>query len=236
MKSRLSLRYYLRLVIIVVMASSLSLQTAFAQTASPPQNSADTPTTDEAFSAPTPEESAESSSTKTWLLVGGAVAIGLGAVALGSGGGGGDSSTATEPVIEETQATSSSSNDEDQTQDDDDDDEEIEEDEPDTPYTGPDLNGSWNGFVNLVNEGNENVSVSASVSQDGKNISISTSSPYSYARSFSGKISSSGDIKVKDNNTGEIWTTHSGAASANSIRLFDWVNDYTDLDRLELSR
>lgn len=239
MKSRQALNYYLRLAIVAVMASSLSLQTVFAQTAPPPPNSSDTPTTDEAFSAPTPEKSSESGSTKTWLLVGGAVAIGLGAVALGSGGGGGDGSSTPEPALEATQSTSSSSSDDEEKTKDDDDDEkeiEIENDEPDAPYTGPDLNGSWSGFVNLVNEGNENVSVSASVSQDGENISISTNSPYSYARSFSGKISSSGNIKVRDGHTGEIWTTHSGAASASSIRLFDWVNDFTDLDRLELSR
>lgn len=240
MKSRLSFDYYLRLAVITVMALSLSIQTAFAQSTSPPQKSSKAQTEDPAFSAPTPEESTESNST-TWFLVGGAVALGLGAVALGSGGGGGDSSPAAEPVEETSTVSSNNSDDDDRDKsedEDDNDDEEIEDEpeEPAAPYTGPDLNGSWSGFVNLVNKGNENVSISASVSQDGENISINTSSPYSYARSFSGKISSSGNIKVKDGNTGEIWTTHSGAASASSIRLYDWVNDFTDLDRVELSR
>jgi hypothetical protein len=234
MESRLSFGYYLRLAVITVMALTLSAQTAFTQSSSPPQDSPDPQTADSTFSAPTPEKSSDSGNTTTWLLVGGAVVLGVGALALGSGGGGGDSSPSADPV-EET-SSMSSSNDDDDVKDDDDEEIEIESEDSSSPYTGPDLNGSWSGFINLVNEGNENVSISASVSQDGRNISISTSSPYSYARNFSGKISSSGNIKVKDGNTGEIWTTHSGAASASSIRIFDWVNDYTELDRIELSR
>jgi hypothetical protein len=233
MKSKLSFGYYVRIAVITVMALSLSLQTASAQSTSPPQDSPDQQTADSTFSAPEPEESTESNTT-TWLAVGGVVVLGLGAVALGSGGGGDDSSQAIESVIE-TSSTTSSSNDDDDTEESDDD-EEIEAEETVDTYTGPDLNGSWSGFVNLVNEGNENVSISATVSQSGGSISISTSSPYSYARSFSGKISNSGDIKVKDGHTGETWTTYSGAASESSIRLYDWVNDFTDLDKIELSR
>lgn len=238
MKPQKKTAFFLRLPVIAVIAITLNARVLLAQDPPAPQNEDDNPVIEDEFSAPEPEESTSSNKT-TWLVIGGAAVIGLGALALGGGGGGGssdDQALTVETISTETD--SSSSDDEDDDDDDDDDSsDDFTDDDSSSTYTGPDLNGGgWNGYVNLVNYGNENVSISATVSQDGRSITISTNSPFSYAKSFRGTISDGGYIKVKDQSTGETWTTHSGSASASHFAIYDYVNDFTDLDKLEVSR
>lgn len=107
-----------------------------------------------------------------------------------------------------------------------------------TPPVGPDLRGEWSGFVDLV--GKDREYVSASVYQNGDYIVITTSSSQKYGRKFIGNIKDSGFILAYDQKTGEDWSTHNGAATANNIDLYDFVNiekhGYHDLDQLSLQR
>jgi hypothetical protein len=109
---------------------------------------------------------------------------------------------------------------------------------PNSPPIGPDLRGSWSGYIDLV--GKDRESVTATVHQNGTYIVITTSSHQSYGRKFIGNIKESGFILAYDQTTGEDWTTHSGPATENRIDLYDYVNiekhGYHDLDRLLLER
>lgn len=226
---------YVRKLTVMAAAISLSAQTVLAKQPTPPPFEEE----EAKFEAPEAETVSEGNTT-TWLLIGGAAVLGLGAVALGSsGGGGGDSSPESNEVSSLPEPDESEDEDRDKEEESSSDshDSGDEEEEEAAVYTGPVLSGGgWSGYVNLVNSGNTNTPISASVSQDGGSITISTSSPYSYARVFSGKISNGGYIKVKDHSTGETWTTLHGSASANHFVLYDYVNDFTDLDKLEVSR
>ncbi len=109
---------------------------------------------------------------------------------------------------------------------------------PGSKPVGPDLRGGWSGYIDLV--GKERESVSASVSQNGNYIVITTSSHQKYGRKFVGNIKENGFILAYDQTTGEDWTTHNGPATENRIDLYDFVNiekhGYHDLDRLMLKR
>ena len=213
-----------RTVATTMMVLLIGFNPAFAQDTT---SSASGQPYNEQHEAPEPKETTETSS-KTWLIVGGVAAVGLVAAAAGSGGGGGsDSSTAIASVATDS---ASDANDNDGT-------DTEEEEQQAAPFTGPDLEGdSWRGYVNLVNYGHDNVSISAKVYQDGDQLQITTSSPLPYARLFTGKISATGYITVHDLQTNKIWTSFNGVASANHFFLYDYVNNGTDLDKIELSR
>lgn len=106
---------------------------------------------------------------------------------------------------------------------------------PNTDPVGPDLRGSdWHGYLDVVHGSKE--SVSASVKQNGNYIVITTSSNQSYGKKFIGNTTSSGRIEAYDQNSGEIWSTDKGNASKNRIDLYDYVDNYKDLDHLALER
>jgi hypothetical protein len=106
---------------------------------------------------------------------------------------------------------------------------------PGSEPVGPDIRGdNWSGYLALVHGKRENVS--ASIHQNGNYVVITTSSGQKYGRKFVGNISDSGSIRVYDQATGELWTTHSGPAKKDRIDLYDFVDNFKDLDRLYLER
>jgi hypothetical protein len=146
----------------------------------------------------------------TMLYIGGAVGLlAVGAVVLGVGGG--SSSSGSQPPPTE---------------------------EPLTPVVGPNINGvDWVGSLEIKDtraQGFQNIA--ATVVQNGAAVQIVTSSTLEYGHMFSGRISNNGFMLIYDSITGEDWTTHYKNASANSIDLYDFVNNLRDLDRMYLGR
>ena len=109
---------------------------------------------------------------------------------------------------------------------------------PSTPVVGPDLNGSnWLGFLDIKDTrsaGYQNIS--ATIVQNGSAVQINTSSTLDYGHQFNGSIDSSGNMLMYDSITGEDWTTHYSKATANSVDLYDYVNNLKELDRMLLNR
>ena len=158
----------------------------------------------EKFQSSYPEESSSSSTSTRWMVIGGAVALGLGAIAVAGGGGGGGGGGDDAPVCEEA-------------------------------ILGPNMNGdTWQGVLKLASNGTQ--PVAATIYQCGREISITTTSTLRYGRLFIGRISSGGSMNVTDQTTFQAWTTLSGPARANYIKIYDYVNKLQDLDVLELRR
>lgn len=108
---------------------------------------------------------------------------------------------------------------------------------PATPVVGPDLNGSWAGYLEIKNTeapGYENIS--ATIVHSGAAVQITTSSTLAYGRLFTGRINSSGSMTMYDSITGEDWTTHYSKATTTTVDLYDYVNNLKDLDRMLLAR
>lgn len=104
----------------------------------------------------------------------------------------------------------------------------------DTPV-GADLDGkSWYGYLTLVDGYKE--PVTATVTQNGADLEITTSTTQEYGKKFVGTISKAAFIKVEDQTTGETWSTQFGNASWNKIVIYDYVHLYSALDRLALAR
>lgn len=158
-----------------------------------------------------PQTTTSDSGGKTLLYGGIAAAAVVGAVALAAGSGGGGSSSAVEeePVVpEETKAKP----------------------------VGADLDGdNWHGRLILVDSGFKE-EVTATVRQNGSELDITTSSVQKYGKKFIGHIDRDAFIKVRDQDTGQDWTTHYQNARWNMIDLYDYVNNFKDLDRLYLTR
>lgn len=95
------------------------------------------------------------------------------------------------------------------------------------------LNGHWEGMLNLVNYTQE--PVSATITQEDCTIRIITTSTLLYGKYFVGNIDET-YISVQDADTGEIWTTHSETATEYNLQLQDFVNNYSDLDELTLQK
>lgn len=151
-----------------------------------------------------PKETKSGSNKTKWLVIGGAAAIGIGALAIGAGGGsssggGGSSQSACdeEPI-------------------------------------GPSLAGQWQGVLDLKNYGSQ--PVTANVTHCGDHITISTSSTLPYGQNFSGSVSSGGSLLLKEGATYEIWSSHMGPARSNDLRIYDYVNNQTQMDSLKLTR
>ena len=104
----------------------------------------------------------------------------------------------------------------------------------DKPFSGPIISGQWSGSIDLVEFDPE--TVTASITQDGENVTITTSTSRPYGRKFVGTIDEKGVMLVYDQETGEDWTTSEGNATETTIILTDWVSESGDLDRLELHR
>ncbi len=179
-----------------------------AQTAVPEKSAAAEKALQEpSFTAKEPDEKKPgSTSNKTLLYVGGGVAAAA-ALALALSGGGSSGSDPEPP--------------------------------PPTPTrrpVGADLAGdTWSGSLALVNGTTE--PVTAVVYQNGFEIEITTTATQRYGKRFVGQISSDGYLRLIDQTTGSLWTTHRGPrASSRQIIIFDYVNNYTGLDRLVLRR
>ncbi|MBB5346578.1 hypothetical protein JWG42_01840 [Desulfoprunum benzoelyticum] len=145
---------------------------------------------------------------KTLLYGGIAAAAVVGAVALAAGSGGGGSSSEEEEVPEE----------------------------PKKNPVGANLAGdNWYGRLILVDSGFKE-DVTATVEQDGANLVITTSSAQKYGKKFIGHIERDGYIQVRDQDTGQDWTTYYDKARWNMIDLYDYVHEFHDMDRLYLTR
>ena len=145
---------------------------------------------------------------KTLLLVG-AGAVALGAIAIGSSaGGGGDGGS------DDTAATVTA---------------------PSVPPVGADIAGDdWRGILLLVDGFRE--PITATVIQNGSQVTITTSSTQRYGQVFKGTIRTSGHMTLYDQTTGEDWTTFKGPATNRHIEMEDYVNNFTALDVLVLKR
>ncbi len=100
---------------------------------------------------------------------------------------------------------------------------------------GADIGGdNWNGFIDLV--GGSRESISASIYQNGDYVRITTTSHQEYGQKLVGNISSDGFMRVYDQRTGELWTTHYDKATAKKVDLYDYVNNYKGLDQIFLQR
>ena len=149
-----------------------------------------------------------SSGGKTLLYGGIAAAAVVGAVALAAGSGGGGSSSAEEEVPEE----------------------------PKQEPVGADLDGdNWHCRLILADSGFKE-DVTATVEQNGNELVITTSTTQKYGKKFIGHISRDANIDVRDQDTGQDWTTHYDKARWNMIDLYDYVHTFRDLDRLYLER
>ena len=143
---------------------------------------------------------------KTLLLVG-AGAVALGAIAIGSSGGGDGGS-------DDTAATVTT---------------------PSVPPVGANLAGDdWRGILLLVDGFRE--PITATVTQNGSQVTITTSTTQRYGQVFRGTIRSSGHMTLYDQTTGEDWTTFKGPATSTHIEMEDYVNNFTALDVLVLKR
>lgn len=224
---------------VVTAALLLGTQPCLGQQTSTVDSQTTTAGSKNRFKAPEPKETKAETSTNTWLIAGGAVALGIGVIALAGGGSssGSSTTTTTEDTATDQSSTSTSSEETDSTAETSSE-PTVTTTETVNEYTGPDLEGSgWHGTLIIENEGYEGTqAVTATISQNEATLSIRTSSSLSYARSFRGKISDGGYIVVQDAQTGKTWTTFEGAASTSYIRLYDYVNDNTAFDKLVLSR
>ncbi len=110
--------------------------------------------------------------------------------------------------------------------------------EPVVEPVGADLAGTnWSGVLVLGKKKTKvKENITATITQNGTEIEITTSSTQEYAKHFKGKIDKKGEILAYDQTTGEDWTTYEKAAKWNSVDLFDKVDNLTDLDEMYLSR
>ncbi|MDP3479083.1 MAG: hypothetical protein Q8R88_04880 [Desulfoprunum sp.] len=106
---------------------------------------------------------------------------------------------------------------------------------PINPPVGADLDGdNWHGQLKLVDGYTEDVT--ASVHQNGTQLEITTTTAQKYGQKFIGKIDRSANILVKEQTTGEIWSTLYNKARWNMIALHDFVHNVHTTDRLILTR
>ena len=103
----------------------------------------------------------------------------------------------------------------------------------------PDIQGDdWAGYF-YCTCGGERIRVTATVSQDGGNVSITiTSNRDCPGRDkFSGNMAADGDMVLFDRCDGEMWTSHYGPASSTYIPIYDYIcKTCTDLNVVKLYR
>jgi len=158
--------------------------------------------------AAAPETKKTNSGGHTLLYAGVGIAAIAAGVAIAAGGSGGSSSSETT----------------------------TEAEKPKVEPVGADIGGdNWHGRLVLKDSGYKE-DVTATVVQTGSRLVITTSSVQKYGKSFSGSINRSANITVRDQNTGQDWTTHYTKARWNMIDLYDYVHNFHDLDRLYLER
>ena len=180
-----------------------------------------------------PEQTESSSSKKAWIYggLGVAAAAAIVAVAAGGGGGGGGStpdngnnSNGSGDCHEETPVNKNPRS-------------PVANNPNATPLCA-DLSGPWSGRLDLAND--DSIPVTASIDQDGGKIQITTSSGKPYGKLFIGEVDANCKFNVYDQTTGELWSTHFGAATAGRIAIYDYVDTScygnTKYDSLILTR
>jgi hypothetical protein len=108
-----------------------------------------------------------------------------------------------------------------------------------SPY--PDVRGSWSGsFFRTDVLGS--TPVTATIGQDRDAVSIRTDLPPGLGNSFTGTITPGGDMSLTDGYDGESWTTYYGPATADFIKIADFIvppsteNPHPPLHIIELRR
>lgn len=205
-----------------------------------------TATTEKKAAEPEPEKTSTSGSA---LLYGGIGVAAVVAVAAAAGSGGGSSSVVETPSTTTTPTTTTTTTPTTTTTTPVTTTPKIKKPKDSNPAgsepVGPDLRGdNWTGYIYVVGAPpasttayvHKNDSISASVYQNGNYIRITTSSNLAYGRKLIGNISSSGTMKLYDQKTGEIWSTEKGPASENSIDIYDYVDQFHQLDHIHLVR
>ncbi len=183
--------------------------------------------------APEPQsQKTNSSNTILYAGIGVAAAVAVAAVAAGSGGGS-DSETVTTPATTTTTTTTTKPKTTTQSKP------KVKTPSDNNPEgaepVGADIGGdNWSGFIDLVGGSRENIS--ASIYQHGDYVRITTTSHQEYGQKLVGNISSDGFIRVYDQRTGELWTTHYDKATAKKVDLYDYVDNYKGLDQIFLQR
>jgi hypothetical protein len=68
-------------------------------------------------------------------------------------------------------------------------------------------------------------------------VAITTSATSAIGRSFSGTITTGGEMRVRDGFDNELWTTHFEPATAHFVRIADFITPTDDrLNTLTLGR
>ena len=90
------------------------------------------------------------------------------------------------------------------------------------PPIGPDLRGRWGGAYYQTNRGGQ-LSLTATVRQDGDAVTITTSKTGGTAVLLTGTTDERGHLDMTDGFDGQEWTSFFGPASTNHIKLADYV-------------
>ena len=94
-------------------------------------------------------------------------------------------------------------------------------DDDDSDRGPPKIAGKWSGKYSW-SDGTHLMSVSATIEQNGNSLVIRTSKA-APGRLLTGQIRSNGKIRLTDSDDGEIWSTYYGAASANHVKIADFL-------------
>lgn len=81
---------------------------------------------------------------------------------------------------------------------------------------------NWSGFF-LNTETGTRESLTATVTQDGDAVTITTTKDFPPAQMFTGTISSNSTLRLTDASDGEVWSTHFGPATNNFIKVADFL-------------
>lgn len=88
---------------------------------------------------------------------------------------------------------------------------------------GPSIGGkNWSGIY-FRSDGKEREEITATVSQKGDTIVITTTHSRAEGKRFTGTITPSGKMSLTDGYDGETWTTFFGPVTANYIKVADFV-------------
>jgi len=90
--------------------------------------------------------------------------------------------------------------------------------------SAPKIQGTWTGVYVVYGGTNaqDGQGLTANVQQDGDAVAITTTLPAA-GRFLTGSIKPNGDMRLTDALDGELWTTHFGPATANSMRIADFL-------------
>jgi hypothetical protein len=93
---------------------------------------------------------------------------------------------------------------------------------------GPDLEGAWTGHFYITDHTDgyrkAEQAMTATVLQDGAEITMTTDLAQGRWRSFSGSIDVTGHLHVRDA-SGQTWTSYFGASQPNRLKIADFVED-----------